>query len=137
MEIHTATESILHRSPESAPGKVLLVDDDAAVLDVTKRLLEHLGYQVTATRCSLEALHLFKTDPALFDLVITDMIMPHMKGDELARTIREIRPGMPIILATGFSDDRLEKATANGIRDFIMKPFMLQDLERVILKVLG
>lgn len=137
MEIHPPTESIQQGIAEIALGKILLVDDDAAVLDVTKSLLEHLGFQVTATPCSIAALDLFKADPSRFDLVITDMIMPRLKGDALARTIREIRPDLPVIIATGFSEDSLEKARAIGIRDFIIKPFMLPDLERVILKVLG
>lgn len=137
MEPHPETESIVSEIPERTTGRVLLVDDDAAVLDVTKSLLEHLGYQVTATRCSSEALQLFKAEPTSFDLMITDVVMPRMRGDELAHTIRGIRPGMPVILATGFCEDALEKAKALGIRDYILKPFLLQDLAGAILKALG
>jgi len=83
------------------PRKILLVDDETAVLDVTTRMLEMLGYKVTATSSSVNALDLFRTDPDQFDLVITDMTMPNMTGDELASKIMKIRPGMPVILYSG------------------------------------
>jgi CheY-like chemotaxis protein len=125
MNINTGTE------------RILLIDDEAAVLDVTKRILERLGFQVTATSSSVDALDLFRADPGLFDLIITDMTMPHMTGDKLARQIMEIRLGMPVILYTGFSEDITEgQARAMGIRGFVMKPSKMKDLSEIIRKVL-
>jgi CheY-like chemotaxis protein len=118
-------------------GRILLVDDESAVLDVTKRLLGRMGYQVVASRDSVEALGLFRMAHFLFDLVITDMTMPRMMGDELALRIMEIRPGIPVILSTGFSEHiSEEKAKAIGIKEFIMKPSSMQDLAWVVRKVL-
>jgi DNA-binding NtrC family response regulator len=119
------------------PRKILLVDDETVVLDVTKIMIERMGYLVTATCSSINALDLFRADPGKFDLVITDMTMPHMTGDILARKIMEIRFGMPVILYSGYSTDVTEeKAKEMGIRSFIRKPFNLKDLSKVISKIL-
>jgi DNA-binding NtrC family response regulator len=119
------------------PRKILLVDDETVVLDVTKIMIERMGYRVTATSSSVNALDLFRTDPDNFDLVITDMIMPHMTGDILARKIIEIRFGMPVILYSGYSIDVTEeKAKEMGIKNFIRKPFNLKDLSEAISKIL-
>jgi DNA-binding NtrC family response regulator len=124
MNLNTGTEMIL------------LIDDEAAVLDVTKRILERLGFQVTATSSGADALDLFRADPGLFDLIITDMTMPHMTGVKLARQIMEIRLGMPVILYTGFSEDITEEqAREMGIRGFVMKPSKMKDLSETIRKV--
>ncbi len=80
--------------PAKEPRKILLVDDETAVLDVTTNMLETLGYKVTATSSSVNALDLFRTDPDQFDLVMTDVTMPNMTGDKLAKMIMEIRSGM-------------------------------------------
>lgn len=117
--------------------KILLVDDEKAVLDVTTRMLETLGYKVTATSSSLNALDLFSTDPNQFDLVITDMTMPDMTGDELARKIMEIRLGMPVILYSGngqsFTEDIVKEM---GVRKFLQKPATLKNLSETISKFL-
>lgn len=116
--------------------KILLVDDEKAVLDVTTRMLETLGYKVTATSSSLNALDLFSTDPDQFDLVMTDVTMPNITGDKLAKMIMEIRSGMPIILFSGYSNDITEeKAKEMGIRKFLMKPLNLKELSKAISKV--
>jgi CheY-like chemotaxis protein len=117
--------------------RILLIDDEADVLDVTKRILERSGYLVTATANSVDALDLFRADPGLFDLVITDMTMPHMTGDKLARQIMEIRLGGPVILYTGYSEDITEEqAKEIGIREFVMKPSKMKDLSKTNRKVL-
>jgi len=116
--------------------KILLVDDETIVLDVTTRILESLGYEVTATSNSTNALNLFRADPSNFDLVITDLTMPYMTGDNLAKQIMEIRHGMPVIVYTGFSNAITEEDARDiGIREFLMKPFNREDLSRAIAKV--
>ena len=96
---------------------------------MNRRRLEYLGYTVTAFSNSLSALDSFRTEPDPYDLVITDMTMPDMNGAELAKEILTIRPRMPIILCTGFSDAiSQETASEIGIRKFMFKPVVLQDL---------
>ena len=102
---------------------ILLVDDEQMLLDVGMRLLNSLGYTVTALHNPTEALELFKQDPAAFDAVITDQTMPDMTGFELARQLMRIRPGIPVILCTGYSDlVTSQSAHKAGISDFINKP---------------
>ncbi|MDY0187157.1 MAG: response regulator [Syntrophus sp. (in: bacteria)] len=117
--------------------RVLFVDDEAAILDVTKSMLTALGFHVTASQGSTEALELFRAQPDSFDIVITDMTMPHMRGDELAEELMKIRSDIPIILCTGYSDLISEvRAQEIGIRQFLMKPLSLGDLARAVRKVL-
>jgi PAS domain S-box-containing protein len=116
---------------------LLLIDDEQALVDVGKQMLEHLGYRVIVRTSSVEALELFRNQPEKFDLVITDMTMPNMTGDKLAREMMGIRPGMPIILCTGFSEHIAEeKVKKIGIREFVMKPLVMSDLSKTIRRVL-
>jgi len=108
---------------------VLIVDDEDDLRTVSLHMLESLGYRVVAARTSIEALSLFLQDPERFDLVITDQTMPGMTGYELAKKILEVRPSMPIILCTGYSETVSEdKARACGITGFIFKPFNRAEL---------
>jgi DNA-binding NtrC family response regulator len=117
--------------------RILLVDDEQSVLDTEKYVLEHLGYQVTAVLGSLDALRLFRSDPASYDLVVTDQTMPHLTGGELAGEMLRTRPDMPIILCTGYSEMiSREKALEIGIREFIMKPFDRKTLAGMVRDVL-
>ncbi|MBN1102333.1 MAG: response regulator, partial [Deltaproteobacteria bacterium] len=117
--------------------RILVVDDERPLVDMEKEMLELLGYAVTTEQNSVQALDKFRKDPHQFDLVITDMTMPHTTGEKLAREIIAIRPEMPIILCTGFSENmNEEKARAVGIREFVMKPLVMRDLAFTIRKVL-
>jgi CheY-like chemotaxis protein len=100
-------------------------------------MLESLGYRVTALTCSLEALEVFRANPSQFDLVISDRGMPNMTGEQLAGELISIRPEIPIILCTGFSDvnDELH-ARAMGVKGFLMKPVATGDLASMVRKVL-
>ena len=82
--------------------RVLFVDDEPIILKLGKQRLERLGYTVHGVTDPLEALEMFKADPDAFDLVITDMAMPHMTGDQLVSEILAIRPGIPTMLCTGY-----------------------------------
>jgi len=102
-----------------------------------KELLEGLGYNVVTRTSSLEALEAFRAQSDNFDLVITDMTMPNMTGEKMAREIMKVRPDMPIILCTGFSPVITEeKARAMGIRAFIMKPILKNEIAVKIREVL-
>ena len=108
---------------------ILLVDDDALFADMTSEMLTSLGYILTSRTSSIEALEVFRANPARFDLVITDQTMPHIKGTELAEKIKQIRPDVPIILCTGFSElITSAKAHDMGIAQFIMKPFVRREM---------
>jgi signal transduction histidine kinase len=116
---------------------ILLVDDEEILATMGKKMLEQLGYTVSAYSHSIEALETFRNDPAQFDLVITDQTMPELTGTELAQRLLEIRPDVPIILCTGFSHlVNEEAAKAIGIRAFTLKPFTLSSIGLLVRKVL-
>jgi signal transduction histidine kinase/ActR/RegA family two-component response regulator len=127
-------------APVDAPKgteRVLFVDDEILQAKAISRLLGHLGYRVMALTDPLEALETFRRDPGAFDLVILDQTMPRMTGGELAAEILRIRPALPIILCTGFSEDLSEeRAAALGIRAFLWKPFSLREIALVIRQAL-
>ena len=117
--------------------RILFLDDEQVLVDIGKQLLERLGYEVTTRTSSIEALELFQAQPNKFDLVITDMTMPNMTGEKLARELVAIRRDIPIILCTGFSEHINEaKAKAIGIQKFVMKPFVMREMAKAIRQVL-
>ncbi len=117
--------------------RILFIDDEPAIVDIGKGMLEHLGYTVVTRTSPIEALEAFKAMPDKFDLVITDMTMPKMTGDELAKELMKIRLDIPIILCTGFSElINEEKAKAMGIRAFVMKPVVQRELANAVRKAL-
>ncbi len=130
---------LIHTDEESRFGteRILLVDDESSIAKLEKLMLERLGYHVTMRTASSDALKAFKVNPSSYDLVITDMTMPNMTGMQLARKLKQIRPDIPIIICTGFSERINEgKAEKIGIEGFIMKPVTKSDLSKIIRKVL-
>jgi PAS domain S-box-containing protein len=118
--------------------RILFVDDEDAVLHMTLRVLENLGYQVTAFTDSHKALKAFQAQPNDFDLLITDMTMPHITGLELSKQVFTIRPEMPVIICTGFSElISEEQAYALGIKGYLAKPVLRADLANTIRNVLA
>jgi len=117
--------------------RVLFVDDEKAAVDAIQPMLKSLGYEVQVRTSSIEALEAFRNNPQSFDLVITDQTMPNMTGDILAKELMKIRPDIPIIICTGFSE-RIDEHTAKkmGIRSFTMKPLVMGELAVTIRKVL-
>ncbi len=116
---------------------ILLVDDEAAIVDIGKEMLTGLGYKVLGMTNSPKALELFRISPDRFDLVITDMTMPDMTGSELARELMLIRPDIPVILCTGFSElITKDQAKSLGIRNFIVKPVGLKQIAAIVRRVL-
>jgi len=126
--------------PGSIPtGKehILFIDDEPAILDIGKGMLERLGYKVEVRTSPIEALAAFKALSDKFDLIISDMTMPKMTGDELAKELMAIRPDIPIILCTGFSEHiNEEQAKAIGIRKLVMKPFIMREMAEAVRQVL-
>ena len=123
--------------PPRGQGHILLVDDEEEFVAIGTEMLQSLGYDVTPGTSSLEALGAFRVQPDRFDAVVTDRTMPDMTGDALARELLRIRPDLPIILCTGFSEQVTEQAARSmGIRAFVLKPLVLYDLARTLREVL-
>lgn len=123
---------------EKKYGRILLVDDEDILLSIGKQMLEHLGYRVTSMRSSVEALECFQRQPQEFDLVITDQTMPKLTGSDLAASLLNIRPDIPIILCSGYAvpiDE--EQMKAIGIRELVHKPFVFSELAEIARKVLA
>lgn len=116
---------------------IMVVDDESAVRVVLKHMLSREGYRVHTYEGSLEAVRRFRENPGRYDLIITDMTMPDMTGAELARECMSLRPELPVILMTGYSEsvDR-EKALTMGIKEFILKPFPQKELCMMVREVL-
>jgi PAS domain S-box-containing protein len=137
METETDQDMGTEETVPTGSERILFVDDEQPIVDIAKQMVEQLGYTVVTKTSSLEALEVFRTKPDEFDLVITDMTMPNMTGEELANELMFIRPDIPIILCTGFSRRVSEKkAKAMGIQAFILKPILRQELAETIRRVL-
>jgi PAS domain S-box-containing protein len=117
--------------------RILFVDDEAPIAKMGSQILERLGYSLTSRTSSVESLELFQTKPNDFDLVVTDMTMPNLTGDKLAIELMKIRPDIPVILCTGYSN-KISDETASeiGIKAFAYKPVVKADLAKTVRKVL-
>ena len=125
---------------QKGSGRILLVEDEEQIIEMEAAMLKSIGYQVTYKTDSVEALKEFKNNPDKFDCVVTDMTMPNITGEELASNILEIRPDIPVILNTGFSEaiiNRTELLQNKGIKAILYKPFSLKELARIIREVLS
>ena len=116
---------------------ILLVDDEASMIEAVEKILQRLGYQTTAKSSSVEAFRVFRENPNAFDLLITDLTMPDMTGFDLAKQILQIRPELPMILCTGFSELIDEKEVQKaGFKALALKPIIRKDLAAKIRSVL-
>ncbi len=124
--------------PDTSPfltgtERILLVDDDPTIVNLTQARLEKLGYQVTSMTSSTETLALFASDPNAYDLVITDQTMPEITGVQLTKKLLKTRPDIPIIMCTGYSSTiDSEKANLIGTKAFIMKPIDTRELAKTV-----
>ena len=128
-------------SPEDllgGQGRILLVDDEKQVVQVTAELLRSLGYQVSSWTSSVEAIEHFRRHADGYDLVLTDLTMPHLTGVELSAKIKQLRPDLPVVLFTGYSE-RLsrESAVEAGVDEYCLKPVSLRDLSRTVARLLS
>jgi CheY-like chemotaxis protein len=130
---------VLYQSEDLPKGteRILFVDDEAPIVKMGSQILERLGYSVTTRTGSVKALELFRAKPDEFDLVITDMTMPDMTGDQLAAELMKIRPTLPIVICSGYSN-RLSDQSAQklGIKAFSHKPIVKADLAKTVRDVL-
>ena len=117
--------------------RILFVDDEAMLVELGKEMLEILGYHAVTCASPLDALNLFRQDPDGFDLIITDLTMPQMTGEMLAREINMVRSDIPILLVSGAEDIIDDKwAAKSGIKDRMLKPLHMGELSKKIRKLL-
>ena len=118
--------------------RILFIDDEEVQTRSVEAMLKRLGYRAITETDPRKALEIFRAQPDVFDLVITDQVMPYLPGNRLSQELLTIRPDIPIILCTGFSETvDEEKVGAFGIREFIQKPFTMIEISQAIRKVLG
>jgi CheY-like chemotaxis protein/anti-sigma regulatory factor (Ser/Thr protein kinase) len=134
------TASIKAEQPKTIEGgseRILFVDDEKMLVDIGQQTLQRLGYEVVSRTSPIEALELFKAKPNDFDLVITDQTMPNMTGEVLAKELMHIRPDLPVIICTGYSQTiDQERAKRIGIKAFVMKPILINEIAAAVRKVL-
>jgi len=117
--------------------RILFVDDEKMLVEIGQQALQRLGYDVVSRNSPIEALELFKAKPDFFDLVITDKTMPGMTGDGLAKELMSIRPSLPVVICTGYSQTvDQERAKQMGIKAFVMKPILINELAAAVRKAL-
>ena len=131
-------KSVTTEPPSSGKERILYVDDEEILVELTGEALKSLGYEITATTSPNEAMKLLTEAPDSFDIVITDFTMPEMTGDILAEEIHKIRSDIPIILCTGYKDPiTSEEKLCAGITEILQKPLSLKDLTAAIREVLS
>jgi CheY-like chemotaxis protein/two-component sensor histidine kinase len=124
--------------PVNGTERILYIDDEPMQANLAPRMLGKLGYDVLAHTSGEEALQAFRADPRRFDLVITDLTMPHPTGETLAREIRQIRADVPIIVLSGRVEDQTrERLTDVGISRYLLKPLRWRQVATAIREVLA
>ena len=134
----SSDHSTIATSPlPSGKESILFVDDEKLLLEIGKELLEGLGYLVETRASPIDAMEAFRMNPEKYDLILSDMTMPKMTGEKLAKEIKKIRPDIPMILCSGFSARiSADTVTQIGIDKVLMKPITLSDLAKTVRKVL-
>ncbi len=114
-------------------GRVMIVDDEPMITDLVMRGLKRLGFEVTGFTDGIEALEVFRKNPNAFDVVVTDQTMPNITGYELATQLSSLRPDLPIVLSTGYSEAVSEQDLKQaGISCFLPKPLRIKELAAVL-----
>jgi nitrogen-specific signal transduction histidine kinase/CheY-like chemotaxis protein len=131
--------------PKSAPPKppkkgsehITIIDDEPAILKIAEQLLAHLGYHISTFEDPLEAMDRIAAQQLQPDVVVTDLTMPGITGDQLAPKLKQIQPELPVILCTGYRESiTLEKARELGIHSLLMKPFTMNSLTEAVKQAL-
>jgi CheY-like chemotaxis protein len=116
---------------------ILLVDDESIVIDVCKEMIEKLGYHVITAKSGKQAVDTFKEKSEEIDLIILDMVMPGLDGDQTFDQLRKINSSTPILLSSGYSlNDQAKKIMIKGCDGYIQKPFLITQLSEKIQKIL-
>jgi len=137
-EAHTRESETAKQESGKKEGSILVVDDEPDIVNAYQEFLEDQGYEVTVCEDGYEALVTFKENPNRFDLVLTDHVMPYMTGEQLVPILRGVRPDVPIIMSSGYSDLISEEdADSMGVCRLLMKPLELSLLKDAIGECLG
>ncbi|MCU0762891.1 MAG: ATP-binding protein, partial [Hydrogenophaga sp.] len=132
------TNDLLPAVPRGQDQLVLVVDDEEAILQVTRQTLEAYGYRVLVAANGAQAVALFAQNVDGVDLVLTDMMMPVMDGPATIQALRQIRPDVRVIGASGLSHNgHVARATGAGVRHFLPKPYTADTLLRTLAEVLA
>jgi CheY-like chemotaxis protein len=124
--------------PKGHGETVLLVEDEQAILDMGKSMLERLGYSVLASGAPAEAISMVEAHTGRIDLLMTDVVMPGMNGKELADRLRAVRPGLKCLFMSGYTADVIaNRGVLDAGVEFIQKPFLMKDLALRLREVLG
>ncbi len=119
-------------------GRILYLDDEQPLVFLMTRMLTHLGHKVSGFTSGKEAVEAFRASPDEFDLILTDMSMPHMNGLEFAQEILKIAPQARVVIATGCIDPNwAEHARTCGVREVIEKPNSVADMSQVVTRLLA
>jgi CheY-like chemotaxis protein len=121
----------------AAKPQILVVDDEEMARMLVKQILTTAGYRVTTAQSGFECLDLFRRRPLAYQLVLLDLTMPFMDGEETFHRLREIRPDVPIMMCTGFiQNDRLERLMTAGLAGFLRKPFAPDEIASQVQAIL-
>ncbi len=131
-----AQKAVLDLPPKGA-GTVLLVEDDAAVRKLAQAVLEERGYTVLVAGDGMEALAMVDGQSGGIDLLVTDVIMPGMAGDELVEHMRLRRPDLKVVFVSGYASESIPKIVTNAKTSFLQKPFPVQDLIRKVYEMIA
>lgn len=124
-------------TPDTTGKTILFMDDDDLVRTLAKAMLEHQGYTVLLAADGAEGLDIFRREKDRIGLAIVDLTMPVMSGDEVLRAIRKIRPGIPVIITSGFDPGSIREQTSrSGDADILLKPFTIQAFTAAVEKAL-
>jgi CheY-like chemotaxis protein len=136
-EIDKPAVETVRALPRGNGKAVMIVDDERPLVALAEEMLAELGYEAVGFNSSSAALQAFRDDPERFDLIVTDEAMPVLTGTELAREARQLRPGVPIILVSGYGGGELaNRAAAIGINEVLRKPLHQRELAGSLARVL-
>ena len=119
-------------------GTVLVADDEETMRSTLARMLPHLGLEPVLTADGREAVEVFRADPGRFTLVLLDLTMPHLDGEQTFAELRRVRPDVRVVLMSGFdAQEAMLRFTGQGLASFLQKPFTIGELRTVLQGVLG
>ncbi len=135
-----ASSELVVPAPSVAPvaewkgsGTVLVVDDEESVRVLAARLFERMGFAVELANDGREAVKSFAANPQKFDLVLLDLTMPHLDGEETFRQLRHLRPGVRVILVSGFNQNEvMTRFAGKGLAGFLQKPFEIKEFQQTV-----
>jgi PAS domain S-box-containing protein len=136
-ETHKPVIEAEQELPQAAGERVMIVDDERPLVDLTEEMLARLGYEPVGFDSSAAALRAFQAQPQQFDVILTDEAMPELTGTDLAREIRRLRSDVPIILMSGYGGTQLTtRAASNGVNEVLRKPLQSRELGETLARVL-